>query len=138
MSAGVAAGGLFQLAPEFGELTSATSEQGACRAVGGIVMVDERDKFRELIVKAITVGCHPPRPGGGVESHPRAPLPERARGAAMRRSPGRARHLRGRAVLSRAGYRPRKSVQSSGAQHRTRIAHSRRYEDRTLHHRQSI
>lgn len=57
MSAGVAAGGLFQLAPEFGDLTIATSEQGACRAVGGIVMVDERDKFRELIVKAITVGC---------------------------------------------------------------------------------
>jgi hypothetical protein len=40
-----------QLAPQFSELSIPTIKQGARLAVGGVVMVDERGKFRELILK---------------------------------------------------------------------------------------
>lgn len=42
----------FQLAPEFGELPIPTIKQSARLAVSGVVMVDERGKFRDLILKA--------------------------------------------------------------------------------------
>jgi hypothetical protein len=45
-----------QFAPEFGELSIPTIKQGARLAVGGVVMVDERGKFRELILKPSMVG----------------------------------------------------------------------------------
>jgi hypothetical protein len=45
-----------EFAPEFDELSISTIKRGARLTVGGVVVVDERGKLRELILKPSMVG----------------------------------------------------------------------------------